>query len=168
MADKTPDREKIEKKLWKHIEQHRFGMLGVAGGPPRHMAPMTAFHDKDTHTLWFYGDRNTDLVKDIGEDGHAGMFCFMDKDHGVYACLGGDLSLSHDEGRIDKHWSPMVSAWYPEGKDDPKLVLVRFDVVDAQVWVSDSGPVKFAYEIAKANLTKTQPDEGEKAHLRFQ
>jgi Pyridoxamine 5'-phosphate oxidase like len=33
-------------------------------------------------------------------------------------------------------WSPIVAEWY-EGKDDPKLALVRFDVEDAKIWLSD-------------------------------
>ena len=34
----------------------------------------------------------------------------------------------------------MVSAWFPEGKDDPELTLLKLVPVDAQVWVSRGGP----------------------------
>ena len=61
---------------------------------------------------------------------------------------------------IDKHWNPILAAWYPEGKDDPHLTLLRFDADDGRVWVSKKGPVRFMFEVAKANLTKTLPDVG--------
>ena len=35
------------------------------------------------------------------------------------------------------------------------------DCDDAQVWVSDAGPVKFAWEIARANATGRAPDLGQ-------
>ena len=32
--------------------------------------------------------------------------------------------------------SPIVAEWY-DGKDDPKMALVRFDIDDAKIWLSD-------------------------------
>jgi general stress protein 26 len=32
---------------------------------------------------------------------------------------------------IDRLWNPFIAAWYEEGKDDPKLCLLRFDATDA-------------------------------------
>jgi general stress protein 26 len=59
----------------------------------------------------------------------------------------------------------MVAAWYPDGKDDPSLTLLRFDVRDAEVWISKGGAVRLAWEVAKANLTGATPDVGTQKHL---
>ena len=69
---------------------------------------------------------------------------------------------------IDKHWNPVLAAWYPEGKDDPHLTLLRFDADDGRIWVSKKGPVRFMLEVAKANLTKTVPDAGGVADVNLQ
>lgn len=61
----------------------------------------------------------------------------------------------------------MVAAWYPDGKDDPRLALLRFDVEDAELWVTDAGPIKVAFEVARANLGDRQPDLGDRAHLNL-
>ncbi len=45
--------------------------------------------------------------------------------------------------------------------------MLCFDCHDAEVWISEGGLVKFAWEIAKANATKTAPNVGGKANLRF-
>lgn len=168
MADTSAENDKIEKKLWKAIDQQKIGMLGAAGGAPKHLQPMTGFCDPDRSSIWFYSRRDTDLARDVGEAGHAGMFCFADKDRELWACLGGDLSLDHDPQRIEDNWSPVVAAWYPEGKDDPQLTLIRLEVVEARVWVSELGPLKFGYAIAKANATHRPPDVGSRTDLNFQ
>ena len=72
-----------------------------------------------------------------------------------------------DPARIEKYWNPIVAAWYPEGKADPHLTLLCLDVTDAQVWISEGGPIKFAFEVAKANLTGQTPDVGGSTRLNL-
>ena len=52
------------------------------------------------------------------------------KGHDLFASLRGTLSIDNDRA------NPIVAEWY-EGKDDPKMALVRFDVENAKVWLSD-------------------------------
>jgi general stress protein 26 len=35
---------------------------------------------------------------------------------------------------VDKLWNKFVAAWFEGGKDDPKLVLLRFDAEHAEIW----------------------------------
>jgi general stress protein 26 len=58
------------------------------------------------------------------------------KGHDLFASLRGALQIVNDRATIDRLWNPVVAEWY-EGKDDPKLALVRFDVEDAKIWLSD-------------------------------
>ena len=39
-----------------------------------------------------------------------------------------------DKSVIDRLWNPFVASWYKDGKDDPDLQLVRFDIERADVW----------------------------------
>ncbi len=165
MSEHT-DRAELELRLWKEIDKARFGMLGLAGGPPRHMQPMTAFCDQAEGAIWFFLKRDNDLIKELGA-GHAAMFCVMSKDQEFQACVGGELSEDRDREKIRQFWSPITGAWFPQGKDDPDLTLLKFVPNDAQVWASHAGPVRFAWEIAKANATKQEPDVGTVAHLNL-
>ena len=162
------DRKDAEDSLFKAIEDTRVGMLGVAGGEPRHMQPMTAYVEREANELWFFTYRDTDLVRDVNASGgHYAMFCVISKDREVYACLGGELEEHFDRERMERYWNPVVAAWYPEGKDDPRLTLLRMRLDDAQMWLSQAGPVRFAFEIAKANMTRDQPDLGGRADIQF-
>ena len=148
-----------EKEFWKHLKDSNTGMLGL-DQPGYHSQPMTAFREEETGTIWFFSRNDSDLARDAAIPDQSAMFTYSSKDQEVWACIHGTLLVSHDQERIDRFWNPVVAAWYPEGKDDPHLTLLRFDADDGQIWLSKKGPVKFMYEIAKANLTKSIPDVG--------
>ena len=158
MADKEMTPTELEQRLWKEIDSERIVMLGLVGGEPHHMQPMAAFGDKDQGSLWFFTKKSTDLVRDTG-GGHDAMVCVMAKDKEFQACIHGDIVVAHDRSKIDEYWSAFVSAWYPQGKDDPDLTLMRMDALDARVWVSNGG-IAYPLKIAKANLTHKEPNVG--------
>jgi general stress protein 26 len=160
----TKDTAAIEKRLWDDIQHHQTGMLGITGGAPHHTQPMTAFVEPERGQIWFFTRTDTDLARQIGE-GATAMFVYQQKN--IQACIAGDLTLQHDPARIDKYWNAVVAAWYPDGKADSHLTLLCLDCVDAQVWFSEGGLMKFAWEIAKANTTHKTPDLGGHAHLNF-
>lgn len=62
---------------------------------------------------------------------------FASKDHEVFATVHGALSVSHDRAVIEQFWSPFIAAWYPGGKDDPKLVLLRLDAEEGEIWLNE-------------------------------
>lgn len=164
--DLTP--AEAEAEFWKSLKHSNTGMLGL-DRPGYHSQPMTAFREEETGTIWFFTRNDTDLARDVATSGQSAMFSYGSKDQKVWACVHGELSAhGRDRAIIDRHWNPVLAAWYPGGKDDPNLTLLRFDADDGRVWVSDGGLFKFAYEIAKANATKTLPDAGGVADVNLQ
>lgn len=161
MGDKTLTAAEAEKAFWDSLKSSNTGLLGL-DQPGYHAQPMTAFREAETGTLWFFTRDDTDLARDAAVgSGQSAMFHYGSKDQKVWACIHGDLSVhGHDRTIIDRHWNPVLAAWYPNGKDDPHLTILRFDAGDGRVWVSDGGLLKFAFEIAKANITRTLPDAG--------
>ena len=161
MADEDLNPDQLRERLWSELDDARIVMLGLVGGEPHHMQPMAAFGDKADDSIWFFTKTNTDLVKQAGS-GHDAMVCIMAKDMEFQACIHGQIVQDVDRTKMDKFWSPYVSAWYPEGKDDPSLTMMRLDPKDARVWVSKRGPISYPLQIAKANATHTLPDVGGK------
>jgi len=164
MSTDLKDKAALEHRLWNEIERHQTGMLGIVGGAPHHTQPMTAFAEPEHEQIWFFTRADTEMAREIGA-GQSAMFVFQQKD--IQACIGGQLTLQHDPARIDKYWNAVMAAWHPNGKQDPQLTLLRLDCSDADIWISQAGPVKFVWEIAKANTTHTPPDLGRRAHLNF-
>jgi len=158
MADHLTPAE-AEKEFWKSLKESNTGMLGL-DRPGYHSQPMTGYAEPETGTIWFFSRSDTDFARDVAQGGQSGMFSYQAKDQKVQACIHGQLSIDQDRARIEKYWNPVVAAWYPDGKDDPALTLIRFDGDDGRVWLSDKGALGFAYQVIKANLTKTIPDAG--------
>ena len=164
MTSHSHDRTTAEKRLWAELANHNTCMLGLDGGDA-HFQPMTAFAEPETGEIWFFTRTDTDLAKQVG-DGHAATMIFQSND--LQACIDGRLTLQHDRARIDKYWNAVVAAWYPDGKEDPHLTMLRLDGADAQLWITDAGPLKFMWEIAKANVSHRTPDLGDRANLSLQ
>ena len=159
MTDKLTAAE-AEKEFWKSLKESNTGMLGL-DQPGHHAQPMTGFGEPETGTIWFFSRDDTDLAKDVASEQSA-MFTYGSKDQEIWACIHGTLSVhGTDREIINRHWNPVLAAWYPEGKEDPHLTILRFDAGDGRIWVSKKGAIGFFYEIAKANMTKTIPDAGD-------
>ena len=136
MAD---DRE-IEEKFWSELKDSPFIMLGVEGTRDGATQPMTAnFEDQDRERgiLWIFTAKDHDLTRAMGQSNRA-IGSYSAKGHDLFASLRGTLRIANDPATIDRLWNPIVAEWY-EGKDDPKMALVRFDVEDAKIWLSDTG-----------------------------
>jgi general stress protein 26 len=157
----------LQDRLWKEIEKARYGMLGLVGRvPAQHFQPMTAFCEPDNGEIWFFSRSDTELAQAVTEAGEA-MFVVQAKDQGFQACVGGRLLQQLDQDRMRKYWGPVVAAWYPEGQNDPRLTMLRLDISDAHVWLSETNPLAFGFQIVKANMTGREPDVGESVSVRL-
>lgn len=128
----------IEKKFWDELDSSPFIMLGIEGERDGATQPMTATfedRDRDAGQLWFFTAADHDLTRAIGRSAGA-IAAYASKGHDLFASLRGSLLVVNDRATIDRLWNPAVGQWY-DGKDDPKLVLLRFDVRDAKIWISD-------------------------------
>src|SRR3546814_7269974 len=65
------------------------------------------------------------------------MAQFVSKGHDFFACLRGTARVDNDPAMIDKLWSNQVEAWFPGGRNDPKLALLRLDIDSAELWETD-------------------------------
>jgi general stress protein 26 len=164
MTDDPKTKDEIQAKLWDEIKHSRFGMLGLADNV-RQFQPMAAIPEPGERAIWFFTKSTTDLAKAVADGGSEGVFLIQSKDQELQANILGDLDLIRDAGRVDKYWNPMVAAWFPEGRDDPSLVLLRLSVRSGEVWMSRQGPVRMAWEIAKANATHEEPNLGQRSSL---
>lgn len=129
------DTRELETRFWKHLKSDRTVLLGTAGIPPR---PMTAIAEGDRAPLWFFTASDTDLGRAL-DSGRAleATATFAAKDHALFATLAGSLVADHDRAVVERLWNPFIAAWF-EGKDDPKLRLLRMDAADAHVWLNEN------------------------------
>ena len=136
------DTAQLKTDLWKKMAASPFVMVGVEDGG--HSVPLTAQLDKDqVDTLFFFIGKDNRVAR-----GGPGMIQFVSKGHDYFACLAGTARLDNDFAQIEKLWNKQVEAWFPGGKDDPNLALLRIDVDSAELWETDmslSGKLKMLF-----------------------
>jgi general stress protein 26 len=132
------DTNDIERKFWKALHSDRTVMLGLRGNLESSQ-PMTAVFDDDESKgpLYIFTAKDTDLARALG-DGAGAIIHFASKGHDLFAVIDGQLDPYNDRATIDRLWSPYVAAWFEGGESDPKLQLLRFEPVGAQVWLNDT------------------------------
>lgn len=166
MTDIKDFRKDPTHALWEQLDDVRAGMLGVEGSG-QHMQPMSHYTDRASGKIYFLTSDETDLVKAIGDSAVA-HFCVTSTDQDFYACIKGKLSLSKDDAKIDEYWNKVAAAWFEDGRRDPHITLLEFDLDEAALWASTGNPLVFGLEIAKANMNKEkQPDVGEHTIVHF-
>ena len=127
--------EELQKKLWKVLDDERTVMLGIPGDKAGIPRPMTAQVEGDDGPVWFFAGRPNSLA-DLA-DGRPAQMVVVSKGHDLFATVNGTLQLHNDPATIERLWNPFIAAWF-EGKDDPKLALLRFDPREAEVWKNEN------------------------------
>jgi general stress protein 26 len=132
------DEREMQSKLWKALKDDMTLMLSLAAVEEGHSKPMTAqLDDEYPSRVWFFTTKDTDLVRAMGA-GHRAVAHFVAKDHELFASIHGELVPDNDRATIDRLWNRFVAAWYPGGKDDPSLQLIRLEAEYAQVWLNEN------------------------------
>ncbi|RYY28995.1 MAG: general stress protein [Sphingomonadales bacterium] len=126
------DVAKLKKDLWSKLADSPFVMVGLTDSTEHHI-PLTAQLDEDqVDTLYFFVGKDNRLAK-----GGKAMIHFASKGHDYFACIDGEARVDNDFAQIEKLWSPQIEAWFPGGKDDPNLALLRIDLDSAELWEAD-------------------------------
>ena len=128
------DTDRLKHKFWTALADSPFLFLQLDSAP--HAAvPMTAQLDRDANSaIWFFTSRSGPFAA-----GGPATATFSSKDHDFFARFTGTLSEETSRARLEEEWSPAVEAWFPGGKDDPDLLMLRMDLGQAELWNADLG-----------------------------
>lgn len=131
------DAQEFRQKFWDSIRSDLTAMVGTENVTPR---PMTAQFDGDRDVIYFFTAKDTDLAEAASSASKATLI-YTAKGHDLFASVQGTLRQDIDRAVIDRLWNRYVAAWFEQGKDDPKLCLLRFDPAEAEIWKDASSIV---------------------------
>lgn len=84
-----------------------------------------------------------------------------------YAAVYGRVSVVQDRGLIERLWKEAWKVWFPRGKADPAIALLRFDAERGELW--DNAGTKgltFLFETARAYVSGDTPNTSADQHRR--
>ncbi len=127
-----------------------------------HARPMTVARVDANCNLWFFPGVQSAKVKEVEADAHAQVIA----QHGWTSCviMVGRGALVRDRAMIHEMWKPAFKVWFPDGADDPSIVLIHFTGERAEYWDNTgANRLTYLYETVKAVIQGTTPEikEGE-------
>lgn len=147
-------------ELWGKIKDIPVAMMATLDEGVIRSRPMHNVQKEFSGKLWYFTDLTAAKTEEI-EEFHEVCLSYEDTHKQLYISVSGTARVVRSPSLIDKFWNPMVSAWFPEGKDDPRVGLVEVDVHQAEVWDAKRNRMTQLFKMAMANAKDKRPDLGE-------
>ena len=148
---KDPEKGDL-KKLRKLIKGARVAMLTtVAPDGTLRSRPMATLKAPFEGDVWFFTRANAPKADEIRDNDHVNV-SFSDGDDNRYLSISGTASLVRDKERLEQLWSGRLRNWFPDGKKDPDLALLRVRVDRAEYWDTKTAAMVHLGGLVKSSL----------------
>ena len=118
--------------------------------------PMALASVEADGTLWFLTQRDSGKMDEIAADNRANVAMQSTM---KFISVSGTVSPVEDRAKVAELWNESWKVWFPGGKEDPQLVLLKFQGETGEYWDnSGASGIKYLIEAGKAYHSGTRPD----------
>ncbi|KAA1261468.1 Pyridoxamine 5'-phosphate oxidase [Rubripirellula obstinata] len=112
--------------------------------------PMAVARATDEGALWFVSDRNSGKIADLMLDRDVAITMQSSR---KFVTISGECRVVDDQAMIEELWSEAWKVWFPDGKSDPSIVLLKIVPERGEYW-DNSGVagLKYLIKAGKAYL----------------
>ena len=147
------------KKLYDLVKDVKFAMMTtVEPDGTLHSRPMYNQEADEHGDFWFFTKLHSPKVEEISKDNQINL-SFADPSSQTYVSISGKAEVSRDKSKINEKWSEGLRTWFPGGKDDPEVALIRVHPQEGEYWDSPSSTLIHLYGYVKATVTGEPPTE---------
>lgn len=125
--------------------------------------PMSVQKIDDNGNLWFLSAADSTKNAEIKADPSVQLL-FQGSHYSDFLTLYGTASIHKNKKKIEELWQPIIKTWFTEGKDDPRITVIKFVPADGYYWdTKHAQVVGFIKRLVGAAIGKTMDDsiEGE-------
>jgi general stress protein 26 len=152
-------------KLHKLLADFGVAMLAThTNGGVMRARPMALAEVEADGTLWFLTEKHSPKIAEIAKDSRVVVTM---QSSSKFVSLSGTAAPVEDRERVARLWKLEWKVWFPGGKDDPNLILIRVEGNSGEYWDnSGMNGVQYLFEAGKALLTGSRPtiDQDPKIH----
>ncbi len=105
---------------------------------PNNARPMTIQECDSEGNLWFISSADSNKNFEIADDNRVQLY-FMNNGSAEYLSVFGKAFIYRDHNTIEEKWSPVAKAWFENGKEDPKVSIIRVTPDDTYYWDTKAG-----------------------------
>ena len=168
MSEVVPvlSREEGIAKIAELIKDIQIAMLTTVGTDgPLHSRPMATQQTPFDGELLFLSGGDTGKVHEIEDESEVAL-TYVDPKH-TFLTISGKASISDDRDLIAKLWNPTYKAWFPQGKEDPNIRVLKVRVEQAEYWESPSNAVLRNVKILARAVTGGKTKVGDHARVEL-
>lgn len=111
-----------------------------------HSRPMTSSQPEFDGNLWFFTNRYSTKVAEIGANSRVNV-SFLDQ--ASFVSLAGTARIVDDASKKRQLWQESLRAWFVGGPDDPDTTLIHVTAHSGQYWETSLGPLGSLRDIVK-------------------
>ena len=118
--------------------------------------PMAVADLEESGELLFVTERHSGKLEEIAADSHVNVAMQASR---KFVSISGTAVAVDDRRKVAELWNEAWKVWFPGGKDDPTLILLKVHVDRGEYWDnSGMSGIKYLIEAGKAYLSGTKPD----------
>ena len=157
-------------KLFEKIKDVRIAMLTTYDeAHALHSRPMATIKPGEDGSLYFLTDKDSAKIYEVKKDSQVNL-SYSNPSDNVYASVSGTASAYRDEAKIAELYSEDMKAWFPKGKEDPSIMILKITIEKAEYWDSPSGLLSRAYGYVRSVVTgegSTSNDVNQHAQVKL-
>ena len=151
------NQEAIEKL--KDLAEGKMCLLCTKENGKLESRPMSASQVDESGDIWFFSGKDSNKNRQIKADPEVYlMFIEAGKQH--YLSLTTEVEILHDQQKIDELWNGFMNAWFPGGKTDPNISLLRASVTSGHYWDEKDGHLIGMLKAGIKAVTGGKGDDG--------
>jgi general stress protein 26 len=128
--------------------------------------PMSTAKIDEDGNAWFFTNEFSEKIQEVSKDNTVYLI-YSHPGKNVYVSVKGSCSVTVDKKKIEELWNPLFKAWFPGGKEDPKLCLVKVVTDEAHYWNSHSSSMVVYFKMLKAIANKEKYKEEDMGKLKL-
>lgn len=133
---------------------------------PNNSRPMSLQECDEEGNLWFLSSADSNKNFEIADDNRVQLY-FMNNGSSEYLSVYGKAFIYRDVQTIEDKWSPLAKAWFEEGKEDPKVSVIRVTPDETYYWDTKAGKfvTMVSFIAAAVSGKKTDNSDGVEGNL---
>jgi general stress protein 26 len=95
--------------------------------------PMAPEKIDDDGNFWFLSASDSHKNKELEADPAVQML-FQGSSYSDFMTIYGKATISTDKQKIEELWDPIMKTWFTEGKDDPRITVLKVTPIQGYYW----------------------------------
>lgn len=121
--------------------------------------PMASLKIDDQGNIWFMSDKTSKKNSEILGNGKVDLlYSHPSKDS--FLSVKGWAEVMQDKRMVDELWTPIAKVWFTEGKDDPRISVIKVKPDEAYYWDTKHGRMVEMFKMLTSLVTGKTMDDG--------